>query len=339
MALLDIFNDKAFGLTELTHALNRVPTLPNYLESLGIFTPKPIRTLSAAMEKKENSLSLVKTSPRGAPLVVNIDEKRDIRDVRTVRLAKGDTIHSHELQSIRGFGTEAGFKELQTEVMGRMASIRDDINLTLERHRLGAINGLVLDSDGSTLIDWFSFWGISRPATVRWTFSASTSDGSIRTKCMATIRTMERAARGAFTPATRIYALCGDDFFDALIAAKETRETYLNYQAAADLRAVSPRREFNYGGITFVNYQGTDDNSTVAIGAKLCRFFPVGAKDVFAHFMSPGEALPMVNTLGQPFYAMTIPDDKRQMFVDVELYTYPLFACLHPGVLLTGDIA
>lgn len=50
--------------------------------------------------------------------------------------------------------------------------------------------------------------------------------------------------------------------------------------------------------------------------------------------MSPGEAFSMVNTPGQPFYAMVIPDDERDMYADVEVYSYPLFICQRPGMLL-----
>lgn len=342
MEMLDIFNGNAFSKVSLTHALDRIPYVPSYLAGLNIFEPKPIRTISAALEKRENVISLVQTTQRGAPIRQKADEKRDIRDVRTVRIALGDTIHSHELQSIRAFGSPEAMEEVTTEVARRMVSIRRDIDLTLERHRLGAINGLVLDANGDTILDWYSFWGITRRATLRWTFDAAASSGNVRTQCTALTRRMERLSRGAFTPSTRVMALCGDEFFDALIASKEVRETYLNYQAAADLRGASPRAGFIFGGIEWMNYRGTDDNNAttgVAIPSKQARFFPVGGRDIFSHYMSPGEALDDIGTLGKPYYALTLPDRDRNTKVDIEVYTYPLFACNHPDVLETGDIA
>lgn len=339
--MLDIFNNDAFKVTNLVAALDRVPYKPDFLAGLGIFTPMPIRTLSAAIEKRETALSLVQTSQRGAPLKQRDTEKRDIRDVRTTRIALGDTLHAWELQGVRRFGDERDVQPVAEEVMRKMVNVRADVELTLERHRLGAIDGLVLDADGSTLIDWYAFWGITRRATLRWTFSPTTGDGSIRKTCQGVIRRMKRAARGSWIEGqTRAVALCGDDFFDALIQSKEVRETYLNYQAAADLRG-GVESQFQYGSITWINYRGTDDNleTSVAVGVKQARFFPINGRNLFGHFMSPGESLEFVNTLGRPFYPMLVPDRDRNTKVDIEIYTYPLFACMHPDMLERGDIA
>jgi len=40
-----------------------------------------------------------------------------------------------------------------------------------------------------------------------------------------------------------------------------------------------------------------------------------------------------VNTLGQPFYALQVPDLSRNAFVDVEVYSYPLPICTRPEML------
>jgi hypothetical protein len=91
---------------------------------------------------------------------------------------------------------------------------------------------------------------------------------------------------------------------------------------------------FRYGNILFVNYRGTDDKSTVAIKSDECQFFPVGAPDAFRAGFSPAEFLPFVNTPGQEVYAMVVPDLQRQAWVRPEVYSYPLFMCTRPGMLL-----
>lgn len=93
---------------------------------------------------------------------------------------------------------------------------------------------------------------------------------------------------------------------------------------------------FRYGGITWINYRGTDDKATVAIGTDKVKFFPVGAPGVFQHVMSPGESFDYVNTPGLPYYAITVPDKDRNSFVDIEVYAYPLLVCTTPQVLLRG---
>jgi hypothetical protein len=100
---------------------------------------------------------------------------------------------------------------------------------------------------------------------------------------------MSRGLKGLGGNGVTFMALCDDTFWDDLIAHPEVRETYLGQQEAAQLRGASAWESFNFGGITWTNYRGTDDdNSTVAIGAGKIKMFPVGA-GIFQWAMSPGE--------------------------------------------------
>lgn len=339
MASLDIFNDNAFGLVELTAALTDLEYQPNWLGSLNIFTEQPIRTTIAAIEKRDNALHLVPVTQRGAPLPQLTKGGRNLRNFNTVRVAKGDRLNASEIANIRAFGSETEFEAVQTEVADRMQRIRNDVDLTHEHMRLGAIQGKLLDADGSVIYDWFAEWGIAQPAEMVFNF-ATLIDGKLRQKCVQIKREMRKASKGAWGPAVQVYALCGDEFWDALIAAPEVRATYLGWSAAADLRNEYMDYEvFPFGGINWVNYAGTDDGSTVAIEPTKVKFFPANAPGAFMRINSPGESFDVVNTPGQPFYAQTIPDRDRDSFVDIEVYSYPLYAATRPAMLLRGRLA
>jgi hypothetical protein len=258
--------------------------------------------------------------------------------LKTTRLAEGFTLYAEEIQGIRAFGSETEFAQVQTEYLRRMASVRDDMELTHEYHRLGALQGLLLDADGSTVIyNYFTEFGVSQPAAIDFDLdNASPAPGAVRAKCAEVIRGMQRSAGGAFTPSTTVHALVGDAFYDALIRHPEVEKTYLNWAAAADLRGDRSFQSFTFGGITWHNYRGTDDNSTVAIATDEAKFFPVGARDVFKKAMAPAEFGPYVNTLGQDTYAMNIPDRDRQAWTRGELYSYPLYFVQRPDVLRRG---
>jgi len=43
-----------------------------------------------------------------------------------------------------------------------------------------------------------------------------------------------------------------------------------------------------------------------------------------------------VNTLGLPTYSWVVLDEKRDMWADVETFSYPLAVCTMPGALLSG---
>ena len=336
MATMDIFKNNAFSMTSLTAALERRPYQPGRLGQLGLFVDKPVRTETIAVEKKEGRLSLIQSSERGAPIEQGASTKRDIRDFRTIRIAKGDTVYASEIQNIRQFGSETELMQVQSEVASRFTDLQSDMQLTHEYHRLGAIQGLVLDADGTTVInDWFDEFGITQAAEIDFDLdNASPASGAVRKKCAQVVRQMAKAAKGSWVEGrTRVHALCGDAFWDDLITHPEVEKTYLNYAAASGLRDGIAYESFTYGGITFENYRGTDDGSTVAVGADKCRFFPVGAKDMFQRALSPGESMEFVNTLGKAEYGMLLPDRDRNMWVKPELYSYPLYMCLNPAML------
>ncbi|MCX7585024.1 major capsid protein [Phenylobacterium sp. 58.2.17] len=335
MASMDIFNSSAFSMTSLTGAVDKVGYKPQLLGSLGIFEPMPVRTRTVFVDRRENKLVLIPSSPVGAPPKELVVDPRNAVPLKTTRLAEGFTMYAEEIQGIRAFGSESEFAQVQAEYLRRMAKVRDDMDLTHEYHRLGALQGLLLDADGSTVLyNYFTEFGVTEPSAIDFDLdNASPAKGALRKKCAEVIRGMQRSAGGAFTPGTTIHALAGDAFYDDLISHAEVEKTYLNWQAAADLRTDRSFEAFTFGGITWHNYRGTDDNSTVAIPTDQAKFFPVGARDVFKKAMAPAEFGPYVNTLGQDTYAMNIVDRDRQAWTRGELYSYPLYFCQRPDVL------
>lgn len=339
MATLDVFKGNAFKLLSMLEAIESVDYKPQRLGQLGIFTQNPVRNETVAIESRDGVLSLVKSSPRGAPLANRTTEKRVIRDFRTIRIAKQDRITASELFDIRAFGSESEQMQVQAEVARRLSGptgLMSDIELTLENMRLGAIQGVVKDADGSTIIDWFDAFGITvlPGAEIGFDLSnASPASGVVRKKCTQVVRQMMRAGKGAWTPSSYVHAFCGDAFWDDLTAHPEVRETYKFQVEGKDLRGPLAFETFTYGGITFENYRGTDDGTTVAIPSDSCKFFPVNAPGAFLEVWSPGERFEHIGQLGKQFYPMIVPDNERDSYADIELYSYPLHVCARPLML------
>lgn len=330
MADMQIFLNDAFRPATLTSAINRAPFKPGFLGSLNLFKPNPVRTITVAIESVDGKLSLIQTSERGAPLEQADAGKRTIRDFRTVRIAKGDVLHAHQIQGIRPYGLVSELQQVIDEVARRTNTLLDDVDVTMENMMLGAVQGILLDADGSVIRNWYDEFGIAQAAEIDFELDDPSTD--VRGKCTKVVRAMQIASRGAWLPGTQVHALAGNDFYDKLIAHDHVRDTYLNQQAAADLRAGVAFGSFNVGGITFHNYRGTDSGD-VGIDAGVAKFFPVGAKDAFEVAQSPGESFDFVNTPGQRVYAMLVPDKERNMWVKPEVYAYPLHVCTQPGML------
>lgn len=338
MPTMDIFNDDAFSVTSLSAAVDKFDHVPQLLSTMpGLVVPVPVRTTEIWIETRSMGAALIQTSPRGAPPKQRGGDKRDARAFRTVRLAEGSRITAAEIQNIRAWGSESEMKQVQQEVARRQLQISRDFDLTEENLLLSCVQGAVKDADGSTIYDWNTEFGQALPNEKTFDFTDLTS---LHKTCNDIRRTVAKNLKGvAPTGNLEIVGLCGDDFWDAMTSGGEVRQTYLNQQAAAELRegVGGEWDEFRYRKIRWINYRSTDDGSTVGVSAKSVKFFPVNA-GIFQMAYSPGESFEHVNTLGQRRYSGLVRDVHRNQWTDVEVYSYPLPVCTMPGALHRGKI-
>ncbi|KKL23581.1 hypothetical protein LCGC14_2423950, partial [marine sediment metagenome] len=106
----------------------------------------------------------------------------------------------------------------------------DKVELTAETIRLGAVQGIVVDADGSTqLFDWPTLLGQSIPTELDFDLdAASPASGVLRKKCNQVKRKVLRGLKGLGGPGVSIVGLCGDAFWDDFTAHGEVREIFLD---------------------------------------------------------------------------------------------------------------
>jgi len=340
MLTMDVFKQDAFSAISMTNAISLVGYVPQFLGSMGIFETVPVSTTSVFIETRAMGPALIQTDLRGAPPRQVGTDKRAVQAFATTRLSQSTRIMADWLQGVRAFGSITELMTLQMEIARRQTKMKNNLELTAEHMRLGAVQGKVVDADGVTVLwDWGAAFGQNPIAPVSWDLeNANPARGVLRRTCNALRRTVTRNLQGMGGANVNIWGLCGDQFWDDFITHQEVRETYLNTQAAADLRGQNnfgAWENFGFAGITFSNYRGTDDTSTVAIPADTCRLFPTNA-GIFQVAYSPAEKFEFVNTMGQPLYSWTVHDDDRDMWEDVEMYSYPLYVCTMPQALATA---
>lgn len=335
MLTMDVFKQDAFSAISLTEAVRRSKTIPGLIGSLGLFTPKPVRTRTVAVEVKSNSLNIVQTSEPGQPRTRRANNKGDIRDLRVRRIEESSTITAEQLQGIRQFGSETELKQLQSEVAERQQDVIDDLSATVERLRLSCINGILLDADDTVIYDYYAQFGFTQPAEIAFNWSSRT--GCKKYVANNVKRPIVRALGGTVPPGMRIIALCGDDFFDDLQENGEYRDTYKNTERASELLKDTVFESIDAWGVTWINYRGTDDNSQVAIPVNKCKFVPVGVRNLFQEAFAPAPTFGFVNTMGQEWYSRIVVDKDREEWAEVEMESHRLPICSRPEALLSGS--
>lgn len=295
MPMVDPFLPSAFSLTALTAAINNLKYAPQRLS--GMFEEQGIATLTAAIDVQDGVLSLVDVAPRGGPGKVITGPPRKIIPFAIPHLPERASIMADEVQGVRAFGSESQAEVLQTRINERLAIMRRNIDYTMESHRLSALMGNYIDNNGvSTSL--FTTFGVS-PQTL--SFALGTAGTKIRSKCLTLLSYIESALDGV--PFTGVRALCGSTFFDNLITHANVEATYLNQQAANELRS-DPRQELVFGGITFERYRGT---SAVKVGDSNAYAFPTGVPGLMITRFAPANYEETVNSIGLPYYAKAEP--------------------------------
>lgn len=334
----DTFNQNAFEVIEFhEEVVKNIEHKPELLGSLNLFEPINSRSKTIAIAKKGTELTLIPTSERGSPPEELIPLGADVRTFDCSRIAKGSTIYADELQGVANLPLIAQTKEITQEVSDRSAQIKDDFELTFEHMRLGAIQGVVYDSDGTTVLhDWYSEWGITPPTEINFELNTATTD--VRKKCRDLGRAMQKAAKGVWTSKTRIGALVGDDFFDKLVDHAQIKETKVGTSRAKVLEDLEGYSSIDIENITFINYRGTDDDTKLAIGSDKARFFPINARGAFKVGYGPAsEFKPYTNQRGQELVTLILHDPSgREAWDRVEMYSWPLFMCTRPAMLMRG---
>jgi hypothetical protein len=328
--LADTFSPDAFSLQTMTAAISNGPYKPGFVSRRGLFTEKGVSTNTVLIEQREGTLRLVQTSNREGPVTAAERKRRKIRSFVIPHLIEYDYAMASEVIGVRAFGQEQTFQtvdDLRNERSGNMA---DNLDVTLEYHRVGAIQGVVLDADGSVLFDLFDEFDVTPLAEVDFDLdNANAVEGALLKKCNSVTRAMANEL-GA-TELTGVEALCGDAFFDDLITVKEVRDVY-RYQEAARNAAGLVFNWVRYGDITWINYRNGGFN---LINTDKCHLYPVGVKDLFLTRFGPANYIETANTIGLPRYAKGVVDPWGKR-VDFEAQSNPLNICTKPRALRTG---
>ncbi len=327
MPTIAIFDNDAFSVSSLTKAINETQYVPRRISELGLFTEEGITTTTVMVEKMGETLSLVPAGHRGAPAQATHADRRQMLTFATVHLPQRSAILADAFQNVRAFGSETELETVQTIVNQRLLKHRRRLDATLEFQRMGAIKGLIVDADGTTVIaDLMAQFGVTQQSK---SLALSNADTKVRQKVIEAKRQGESALGDMMATGWRCFASPG--FMDSFTNHAAVLKAYDRWQDGAALRA-DPRAAFLYGDVLFEEYRGqVGDVHFIADGEAY--LIPEGVPDLFVTNYAPADYMETVNTIGLPYYSKQEPLEMSKG-VMLESQSNPLSICTRPRTII-----
>lgn len=336
--ILDIFNNAAFSSTSLTEAINIVPNDYGRLRELNLFAPEPIATTTVAVQFANGTLNLLPTRERGAPPSVGTPEKRSVRSFKCFHVPHDDFVLADEVQNIlaRTAG-DSTLESVATLVNRKQITMRRKHAITLEHMKMGALRGQILDSDGSTLLDLFTTFGVTQKSI---DFVLGTDTTNVNGKIDELSGYMEDNLFGEVM--TGVHVLASPEWFAKLTGHKTVVDAWRYYDGRYNVLREDVRKMFVHRGVVFEEYRGTaqylQEDGTYAtrrfIPAGEAIAFPMGTSDTFKTYFAPADFIDTVNTFGEEIYVRQAVDPEFQRWVKLHSQSNPLPMVKRPALLV-----
>lgn len=331
--MLNPFETDAFNMVSLTRSINILPNMYGRVKDMNLMPGRGVRTRSVVVEEKNGVLTLLPTQPPGSPGTTGQRGKRNVRSLTIPHIPHDDVILPNEYEGIRAFGSETDLQAISQVINDHNQAMRNKHAITLEHLRMGALKGIILDADGSTIYNLYTEFGITSKEV---NFALTTATTNVRNKCLAVVRHIEDNLKGEVMDG--VHALCSEGFFESLISHALVKEVYANWEAAAERLGQDVRLGFKFGGIMFEEYRGRADDADGTtrkfIADNYGIAFPTGTMDTFETLFAPADFIETVNTLGLELYAKLEPK-KFGRGIDLHTQSNPLPLCNRPAVLVT----
>lgn len=329
---MPLSDESKFGVRALTTAINRVPATPTQIRELAIFKPEYLDTTYADVENQEGKLLLVKSKERGMSGDSLPEKKREIRTFRIPHLPVEDVVLADDVQNKRAFAsTEA--ETVQSRVDSKLADGKNNLEYTREHLMLGALQGKILDADGSILYDLYKEFDFTRDRYALGLSNAKTEVGAVLDRHLSKHKKLLKGA-----PVTGWVALCGLDFLEKLKYHDSIKPLYQRFEDGALYReshnndTLNPI-EFMHKGIKFIEYTGDFGESGAKIPSNEAILLPIG-RNLYKEYFAPANMNETVNTTALPYYASR-EKMKHNEGWDLKMQSNPLPLCLRPELLAT----
>lgn len=313
------FFSSYFSRENLAGVLRKAQYVPGRLNEVF---DAPQGATSTTVDIEELPLETVSESSavsRGAPPTMVELGVRKVHPFSVSTYNWGAHVLADEVLNVRAAGTLAP-ELIQARIADKTAKLKQQAAFQHEYLRMAVLN-TATNTIGTV------------PAATTVAFGAS--DSAIRSAIHTNVTLALESALGGI-PYTGVLALCSETFWAGLIESKTIRETYLNWQAAQDMRG-NPANSFTFGGVIWERYRASGN---IAIASGKAKVIPLGVPNLFQQWFAPDDTLDSVGVgaMGAPWYLNSIPIEGNKGY-RLTLSTHPLMVCTRPTAVLTLQLS
>jgi Phage major capsid protein E len=343
MALIDAFAGKAFQMSSLGDAIRVMPNMYGRVGELGLFREKKVATTSVQIEYKNGVLNLLTSSERGGNGgTVGKAPKRNVKPFNLYHWEHDDFIYADDIQNVRAFGQEFQLQALSELVTDKLFTLNGKFDITEEYLLNGAIKGVLVDGDGTTLLDTFADFGITQQVQ---SFQFSNVNADMGQSLVNVVGYMEDNLLG--DTMTGVTCLASPEWFASYTTHPSVVEAFKFYGSTQEPLREDVRRRFVHKGVVIEEYRGSasylnpDNTSTVRkfIPAGDARFVPMGTMDTFRLYVGPPDFVNDANKVpvNKRYVKMLADPSGKDKFVGMHAQTNFLPICVRPPLLVRGS--
>ena len=336
--IINPFDENGFSPATLTEKVNKMPVQYGMIRNSGIFKVKPVYTKDIVCTYVNGKITLLRTKdPKSKPN--QLDRTKAIRkNFQTVHIPYQETIFSDDLAEKLKL-SDNSMRTLMEEMQEVLDMMKVDHAITEEHMLVGALQGVIYDADGTTVIaNLFDEFSVTKKAV---NFVLGTATTEVSEKCKEVVRHVKKYIGG--DTMTGVECICDSVFFDNLTSHATVKDIWKEHQQSVNkaMSGEDPTQSFSFSGITFKEYgaEASHPDTGAAlpfIATGKAHFYPVGTSKTAELYYSPARNFSAIGQPGQPMYARQTMDPKEKWIdVDTEQNLFPLWN--RPECLVEGD--
>lgn len=327
------YDGEQYRPVTLTKVTNKTAVKYGLVRQSGVYRVEGIYTDDIVFDEIEGRISLIPARQRGDEQNTVTEEKAKRRYFQASHLPLKSYISAGAVKRAMQPGTNRQ-KRLQEVMAARLADLKRKHAITDELQRVSGLSGIVLNSDGTTLHNMFTSFGITRKV-IDFKFSVDTTE--IENVCDELVQHTSDNLLGDTHDGVHVYA--SKSWMDDFIHHPNVEKYWLNHKEALNLvgAKVSPRQAFHFGGVVFTQYEA---KAYDPISKTTKRFipdgeaisYPTGTMDTFVMHYAPADYFDQLGLTGEEVHVrQRMNADGDQIIIKSESNPLPL--CREPACL------